>query len=71
MLALFEQYRREGEPFVPKYLQMLAAGGSLSPPELMGRLGVDISRPEFWDQGLSLLSGMVDQAETLATQVLS
>jgi oligoendopeptidase F len=68
VLALFEQYRREGEAFVPKYLDMLAAGGSLSPPELVGRLGVDITAPTFWDQGLSLLDGMVAEAEALAAQ---
>jgi oligoendopeptidase F len=69
VLALYEQYRRQGEAFVPKYLQMLATGGSQSPPELMSRLGVDITRPEFWDQGLQLLEEMVGQAEALARQI--
>jgi oligoendopeptidase F len=66
VLALYEQYRRQGADFVPKYLNLLAAGGSLSPSELIGKLGVDISKPDFWDQGLQLLDGMVREAEELA-----
>lgn len=69
VLALYEQYRRQGADFVPKYLAMLAAGGSLSPPELIGKLGVDITKPQFWDQGLQLLDGMVREAEELAKNV--
>jgi oligoendopeptidase F len=69
VLALYEQYRRQGADFVPKYLAMLSAGGSLSPPELIGKLGVDITNPEFWDQGLQLLDGMVREAEELAKNV--
>jgi oligoendopeptidase F len=66
VLALYEQYRKQGKDFVPKYLELLAAGGSLSPPELVRKLGVDITTPEFWDQGLTLLDGMVREAEQLA-----
>ncbi len=69
VLALYEQYRRDGSTFVPKYLELLSAGGSLSPPELVRKLGVDITQPQFWDQGLELLEGMVREAEGLAQQV--
>ncbi len=69
VLALYEQYRRQGAGFVPKYLEMLSVGGSISPPELVGRLQVNINEPSFWDQGLSLLSEMVSEAERLSQQV--
>lgn len=69
VLALYEQYRRQGSDFVPKYLEMLSAGGSISPPQLVGRLQIDINEPAFWDQGLSLLNEMVSEAERLSQQV--
>jgi oligoendopeptidase F len=69
VLALVEMYRREGEAFVPRYLDLLAAGGSEAPDVLLGRLGVDVTDPGFWELGLKLLSGMVDEAEELAKQL--
>lgn len=69
VLALYEQYRKQGNSFVSQYLQMLSAGGSISPPELVGKLGININAPEFWNQGLQLLSEMVTQAERLSEQV--
>ena len=41
-------------------------GGSASPPELLARVGLDITDPGFWDGGLALLAEMVDEAEALA-----
>jgi oligoendopeptidase F len=67
VLALYEQYRKQKHDFVPKYLDLLGAGGSVSPPELVRKLGVDITQPEFWDQGLTLLDSMVREAEQLAS----
>ncbi len=69
VLALFEMYRREGEAFVPRYLDLLAAGGSAAPDALLARLGVDVTDPGFWELGLKLLGGMVAQAEELAAQL--
>lgn len=67
VLALYQQYQREGEAFVPKYLAMLAAGGSMSPADLVRQVGVDITDPGFWQGGLDLLAAMVAEAEALAT----
>ena len=69
VLALVEKYRREGEAFVPQYLDLLAAGGSAAPDALLGRMGIDVTEPAFWELGLKLLGGMVDQAEELAAKV--
>jgi hypothetical protein len=40
---------------VAKYLELLSAGGSESPPTLLRKLGVDIEDPAFWRLGLTLL----------------
>lgn len=69
VLALYEQYRRTGSSFVPKYLEMLSAGGSSSPPELVSRLQININDPNFWNQGLTLLGEMVAEAEQLSRQI--
>ncbi len=50
--ALYQQYLKEKEEFIPKFKQILAAGGSLSPQELGEIVGLDISKPEFWELGM-------------------
>jgi oligoendopeptidase F len=69
VLALVKKYEQEGPSFVPKYLDMLASGGSEAPHVLVGKLGVDVTDPGFWELGLRLLGDMVDEAEELAGQV--
>jgi oligoendopeptidase F len=69
VLALYEIYRREGAAFVPKYLDLLAAGGSDSPAALLRPFGVDIADPAFWQLGLEPLTQMIAQAEALAGSV--
>ena len=69
VLALVQKYKQEGEAFVPKYLELLAAGGSAAPHVLLAKLGVDVTDPGFWELGLKLLGDMVDQAEELAAKL--
>jgi oligoendopeptidase F len=66
VLALVQKYRQEGPAFVPRYLDLLAAGGSEAPHVLLARLGVDVTDPAFWELGLRLLDDMVGEAERLA-----
>jgi oligoendopeptidase F len=66
VLALYELYREQGEAFVPKYLELLAAGGSESPARLLARLGIDVDDPGFWAGGLTVLRRLVEEAERLA-----
>jgi oligoendopeptidase F len=66
VLALVQKYREEGAAFVPRYLDLLSAGGSEAPHVLLARLGVDVTDPAFWELGLRLLDDMVGEAERLA-----
>src|SRR5437588_8124174 len=66
VLALVQKYNQEGEAFVPRYLNLLAAGGSEAPHVLLAKLGVDVTDPSFWELGLKLLDRMVSEAEELA-----
>jgi oligoendopeptidase F len=65
-LAVYARYEEEGEAFVPAYLRLLAAGGSM-PPEELGRIvGVDLADPGFWDDGLALVERQLEDAEAAA-----
>jgi len=66
VLALVQKFKQEGTAFVPKYLELLQAGGSDKPQALLSKLGVDITDPRFWELGLRLLGDMVSEAEELA-----
>ncbi|MDH3686483.1 MAG: M3 family oligoendopeptidase [Myxococcales bacterium] len=67
VLALIRRYDEEGADFVPRYLELLSAGGSDSPPALLRKVGLDITDPAFWDGGLALLGELVAEAEELAS----
>ena len=69
VLALLRCYDEQGESFVPRYLDLLRAGGSDAPDALLARVGLDIAQPGFWEAGLALLEEMVTEAETLADAV--
>jgi oligoendopeptidase F len=66
VLALLRRYDEEGASFVPRYLDLLRAGGSDTPAALLERMGLDVTDPAFWDGGLALLEDLVAEAETLA-----
>ncbi|WP_037412197.1 M3 family oligoendopeptidase [Candidatus Solirubrobacter pratensis] len=65
-LAVYGRYEEEGDAFVPKYLELLGAGGSRSPEELGAIVGVDLADPGFWDRGLDLVERKLDAAEQAA-----
>ena len=64
-LALYAQYRAQGEEFVPKYLDFLAAGGSASPADLLRPLGVDLDDRACWEPGFAEMERMVTRAEEM------
>lgn len=66
VLALLRRYDEDGTEFVPRYLELLRAGGSDAPPALLRRVGLDIADPAFWDGGLVLLESLLAEAEALA-----
>ena len=63
--ALYAVYA-EGDPeFQEKYFEMLRAGGSKHHSELLAPFGLDASDPAFWDKGLSMISGFIDELEAM------
>lgn len=65
VLSLYQQYRQEGAAFIPRYLQLLAYGGSREPARVLQDAGFDIASPAFWQGGYDVLRGMIDELESL------
>jgi len=68
VLALYDMYKEQGEEFVPKYIELLKAGGSDDPKNLLEKIGVDVTDPDFWNRGLSVIEEHVEEAEKLAEE---
>ncbi|MBI5264377.1 MAG: M3 family oligoendopeptidase [Bradyrhizobium sp.] len=63
--SLYAVYEKAAEGFAERYLEMLAAGGSRHYSELLRPFGLDARDPKFWDGGLSVISGMIDELEAM------
>ena len=65
-LSVYARYEQQGADFVPDYLRLLSAGGSLPPAELGRIVGCDLEDPTFWDAGLDIVAGQLDTAVAAA-----
>ncbi len=63
--SLYARYRESEAGFQEKYFDMLKAGGTKHHSELLKPFGLDATDPQFWQKGLSVISGMIDELETL------
>jgi oligoendopeptidase F len=65
-LSVYAKYEEQGSDFVPQYLDLLRAGGSM-PPERLGELvGIDLTDPHFWDRGLDIVERRLTDTEQAA-----
>jgi oligoendopeptidase F len=65
VLSLYKQYQQEGESFKPRYIDILAAGGSDAPVRILDRAGVDIHSPDFWQGGFDVIDEQIKQLEEI------
>jgi oligoendopeptidase F len=63
--SLYAVYENASGGFAERYLDMLAAGGTRHYSELLRPFGLDAKDPKFWDGGLSVIAGMIDELETM------
>ena len=68
-LAVYRRYEDQGDDFVPRYLELLSAGGSDRPDVLARIVGCDLADPGFWDGGLAIVEGQLRAAEEAAAAV--
>lgn len=65
VFSLYQQFRGEGDAFKPRYLQLLAAGGSDSPERILTAAGIEVRSAEFWRGGFKFVSESLDKLEKL------
>jgi oligoendopeptidase F len=63
--SLYAVYEHAQEGFAERYLAMLSAGGTKHYSELLKPFGLDAKDPKFWDGGLSVIAGMIDELERM------
>ena len=63
VLALYRRYQQEGRSFIPKYLDLLATGGSMSPGRILADVNVDMTSKTFWQSGFAIIQDMITQLE--------
>ena len=63
--SLYAVYEHASDGFAERYLAMLAAGGTKHYSELLRPFGLDARDPQFWDGGLSVIAGMIDELERM------
>ena len=65
MNSLYAVYQKAEDGFAEKYMDMLSAGGTLRHKELLAPFELDATDPLFWQQGLGVIEGFVDELEAL------
>lgn len=66
-LGLYSVYRREGESFLPRYKQLLRDTACDNAAPLAARFGIDITKPDFWRESLSVVAEQVESYEKIET----
>jgi oligoendopeptidase F len=65
VLALYRQFQAEGRGFIPRYLELLSAGGSASPNAILTRAGLQMDQRAFWQGGFDTLIARIEELEKL------
>jgi oligoendopeptidase F len=67
-LLLYRRFREDPEDFAPKYLELLQAGGSASPADVLAPFGLDLRSTDTWREAFAELDAFREEAETLSAQ---
>ncbi|MBN7805624.1 M3 family oligoendopeptidase [Agrobacterium rosae] len=63
--SLYAVYQNADSGFQDKYFELLKAGGTKHHSELLKPFGLDATDPSFWNKGLSMIEGLIDELEAL------
>ena len=64
-LSLYQRYRKEGKSFASTYVEILAAGGSKKPEDLLKENGIDITSEKFWQEGFEYIKNQTNRLQKL------
>lgn len=65
VLSLYQQFKKEGTDFIPKYINILSSGGSRKPEELLKENDIDITKESFWQKGFDFVSEQIQDLKSL------
>ncbi|MCG3216671.1 MAG: hypothetical protein KAS63_08095, partial [Candidatus Heimdallarchaeota archaeon] len=65
VIALYQLYLEQKEEFIPKFIDLLSVGRSMTPTEMLARMGIDLKDSTFWHKGIDYLSRKIDELEEL------
>lgn len=65
VLSLYSKYLEDGEGFKPRYAEILASGGALSPADTVRPAGIELSDKDFWQKGYDFLGELIDELKGL------
>jgi oligoendopeptidase F len=63
--SLYAAYQKAPDGFAKRYLDMLRAGGTRRHKELLAPFGLNAADPAFWNSGLKVVEGFIDELATL------
>ena len=63
--SLYAVYQTAEAGFQQKYFDTLKAGGTKHHSELLAPFGLDATDPAFWQKGLSVIEGIIDELEAM------
>lgn len=64
--ALYAKYK-ENPKFIEKIKQFLSAGGSMSPEDIFKSIGVDVTKPDFFEKGIKTIEDDINLLEKLVS----
>jgi oligoendopeptidase F len=64
--SLYSVYESGHPNFPALYIELLKAGGTKRYPELLKPFGLDAKGPTFWQQGLNVVAGFIDELERIS-----
>ncbi|MFW9917015.1 MAG: M3 family oligoendopeptidase [Candidatus Thorarchaeota archaeon] len=68
VVSLYNKYLKEGESFVPKYLDLLRAGGRDFPVKMAKSLDIDLTSEAFWQGGFDFFKRILEELRSLVEE---
>lgn len=62
--AVAQKIKTEGQPAIDGWLDVLKAGGTLKPLDLIKKVGIDMSKPDAIKDAVSYVGSLIDDLET-------
>jgi oligoendopeptidase F len=65
VISIYQLYLEQKENFIPKFIELLSVGSSLTPEEMLSGIGINLKDPSFWQKGINYLSDKIGELEQL------